>query len=723
MLIRHFVMFLRCFLLAVCYLLSFVAGAQQVPAITISDLNKNYLVTTGVEYIEDKTHSLTYADVVAATNYQVTKGIPNFATTSSVYWIRIRLRNETSVSKLMVRLSAPTTDSVFFYEPVGDTGLRSHTTGAAFPFGYREKISSDFIFPVSLTSGAEKYVYLRACSTSPLLLPMSAGTNTAISDSDKYKDIFWGMYMGLMLAMLLYNFFVYLTTRDNSYLFYISYVLAVILAQITLSGYGFQLLWANKTWFSIASTYITPALAGITGVEFMRHFLRTREYIPKWADRISWFLYLLYGITVVTGLTGVYAVTYNVMDMAAGMVSIYMLVVGIVIYRKGYRPAGFFLVAWVAFLIGVFVFVFKNFNILPYNIFTAYTMPLGSAMEVILLSFALADRINILKKEKEKHQAEAIAALEENEKIIREQNVVLEQKVTERTFELKESNDGLAKALKELKEAETQLVESEKMASLGQLTAGIAHEINNPINFVTSNVKPLNRDVLILLETVQELERIATTDMPVAEKAKAIESYKTDIDYEYLQIEIDQLLNGIGEGASRTAEIVKGLRIFSRLDEDDLKKADINEGLNSTLIITNNMLNNTITVAKNYANLPLIECYPGKLNQVFLNMISNAVYAMRKRFGDGEGGILSITTAADEAHVYITIGDNGTGMDENTKKRLFEPFFTTKDVGEGTGLGMSIAYNTINKHHGQININSELGKGTEFIITLPLIQK
>ncbi|GAA4467943.1 7TM diverse intracellular signaling domain-containing protein [Nemorincola caseinilytica] len=703
--------------------MSVVAGAQNVPPITISDPDKNYLVTTGVEYIEDKTHSLTYKDVVNA-HYEVwPKGIPNFATTSSAYWLRIRLRNESSTGKLMLRLSAPTTDSVFFYEPIGDSGLKAHSTGAAFPFGYREKISSDLIFPVSVTPGTEKYVYLKASSTSPLLLPLSTGTNIAISDSDKYKDIFWGMYMGLMLAMLLYNFFVYLTTRDASYLFYIGYVLAVILAQITLSGYGFQLLWPKSPWFSIASTYLTPPLAGITGMEFLRHFLRTREHIPRAADRGFFILYILYGIAIVAALAGKYTITYNVIDMTASLVSIYMLVVAIVIWRKGYRPAGFFLVAWVAFLIGVFIFVFKNFNILPYNIFTAYTMPVGSAMEVILLSFALADRINILKKEKEKHQAEAIAALEENEKIIREQNVVLEQKVTERTYELKRSNDDLNKALTDLKEAETQLVESEKMASLGQLTAGIAHEINNPINFVTSNVKPLNRDVLILLDTVKELEQIATSDMSAGEKAKAIENYKTDIDYEYLQIEIDQLLNGIGEGASRTAEIVKGLRIFSRLDEDDLKKADINEGLNSTLIITNNMLNNTIAVAKSYANLPLIECYPGKLNQVFLNMISNAVYAIRKKYGEAEGGVLSITTTFDESNVHITIGDNGTGMDENTKKRLFEPFFTTKDVGEGTGLGMSIAYNTINKHHGQININSELGRGTEFIITLPLIQK
>jgi signal transduction histidine kinase len=226
-----------------------------------------------------------------------------------------------------------------------------------------------------------------------------------------------------------------------------------------------------------------------------------------------------------------------------------------------------------------------------------------------------------------------------------------------------------------------------------------------------------------MIEAIEELEQIIKSGIPRAEKQKRIEEYKLEIDYEYLKIEIDQLLTGISEGAGRTAEIVKGLRIFSRLDEDDIKKADINEGLDSTLIITNNLLNNSIKIIKNYSNLPLIECYPGKLNQVFLNIISNGVYAVRKKYADKDGGEITIATKADEDYINISIADNGIGMDENTKKRLYEPFFTTKDVGEGTGLGMSIAYNTIIKHNGYINIISELGVGTEFIIKLPLIQK
>jgi hypothetical protein len=217
------------------------------------------------------------------------------------------------------------------------------------------------------------------------------------------------------------------------------------------------------------------------------------------------------------------------------------------------------------------------------------------------------------------------------------------------------------------------------------------------------------------------MEKIGLSDLPVEEKQKLIDDQKEEMDYDYLKIEISQLLNGIKEGASRTSEIVKGLRVFSRLDEDDLKKADMNDGLDSTLIIVNNLLNNKIKLEKSYAEIPLIECYPGKLNQVFLNILSNAIYAINKKFGEKEGGILKITTSHNESKVTIKIADNGIGMDEVTKKKIFEPFFTTKDVGEGTGLGMSIAYNTIRRHQGEIQINSTPGEGSEFILELPIV--
>ncbi|GGG84924.1 two-component system sensor kinase [Parapedobacter pyrenivorans] len=365
----------------------------------------------------------------------------------------------------------------------------------------------------------------------------------------------------------------------------------------------------------------------------------------------------------------------------------------------------------------------KDAGVLPFNSFTNNSILIGSALEAALLSFALADKINIYKKEKEESQAEALLISKENEKLIREQNIILEQRVEERTHALQESNESLQNTLTHLKETQAQLVEAEKMASLGQLTAGVAHEINNPINFVTSNVAPLKRDVDMVWNAMDEIENIALSDLSLSEKKQRINAYKEELDLEYLKVEVDFLLKGMHEGAYRTAEIVKSLRIFSRVDEDSLKFADINEGLESTLVILNSVVKEGVAVDKKYGELPLVECYPGKLNQVFLNIITNALYAINKKFDGNSGGILEIKTEADTENIYISIRDNGIGMPTEVKEKIFEPFFTTKEVGEGTGLGMSIAYNTIKKHQGEIKIESSVGEGVKFLIVLPRKQQ
>ncbi|HLS95096.1 MAG TPA: ATP-binding protein, partial [Sphingobacterium sp.] len=276
-----------------------------------------------------------------------------------------------------------------------------------------------------------------------------------------------------------------------------------------------------------------------------------------------------------------------------------------------------------------------------------------------------------------------------------------------------------------LKEAQSQLVQAEKMASLGQLTAGVAHEINNPINFVTSNVGPLKRDVNMLWETLEEVERIALTeDLSLSAKRSKILAYKEEMDIDYLKTEIDFLLKGMHDGAYRTAEIVKSLRIFSRVDEDVFKYADINEGLESTMVIIGSLIRDGIDVKTRLGELPPVECHSGKLNQVFLNILTNAVYAINKRYPEKKGGELSIETGVNDEDetVFIKISDNGIGIPAEIRDKIFEPFFTTKGVGEGTGLGMSIAYNTIARHHGKIEIDSEVGSGTTFKLVLPVNQ-
>ncbi|MCY1523833.1 Sensor protein ZraS [compost metagenome] len=197
-----------------------------------------------------------------------------------------------------------------------------------------------------------------------------------------------------------------------------------------------------------------------------------------------------------------------------------------------------------------------------------------------------------------------------------------------------------------------------------------------------------------------------------------IEAFKKQIDLNFVNNEISSLLSGISEGAKRTAEIIRSLRNFSRLDENDMKPIDLNEGLQSTLVLVRNNIPDNLTVIKEFGNLPKVECQPGKINQVFMNLVSNAIQAIKSKTTQSEEEFLTIKSWYIEQQVKISIRDTGTGMTEETKRRIFEPFFTTKDIGEGTGLGLSIVFSIIEKHKGTIEVNSKLNEGTEFIITL-----
>ena len=284
---------------------------------------------------------------------------------------------------------------------------------------------------------------------------------------------------------------------------------------------------------------------------------------------------------------------------------------------------------------------------------------------------------------------------------------------------LEAQKEKLENTLHQLQTTQVQLINSEKMASLGQLSAGIAHEINNPITFISSGVEALNQNIADILLVINKYDEINQENL--TEKMKEIELLKEEVYYDELIGETTELLGAVESGAKRTAEIVKGLRIFSRLDKDILHLADVHELIEATLIILKDQYKYRIEVEKDYQAPRQIECYPGKLNQVFMNILSNAIHAIE---GKGSIYINTNTKLVDEKDYFITIGirDTGKGMEKHVQDHIFEPFYTTKDVGKGTGLGLSISKDIIDKHNGTIEVMSELGNGTSFLITLPIKQ-
>ncbi|HEB55986.1 MAG TPA: hybrid sensor histidine kinase/response regulator [Gammaproteobacteria bacterium] len=282
---------------------------------------------------------------------------------------------------------------------------------------------------------------------------------------------------------------------------------------------------------------------------------------------------------------------------------------------------------------------------------------------------------------------------------------------------LKKSHAQLQEAHHNLQESHEQLLQSEKLASIGQLAAGVAHEINNPVGYVYSNLGTLQEytdGLCRMLESYEKLESLVANDEPELQRLREL---KTELDVEYLKGDVRNLVSESREGIARVKGIVQDLKDFSHVDEAEWQWADLHRGLDSTLNIVNNEIKYKAKVIREYGELPSIECLASQLNQVFMNLLVNAAHAIK------EQGTITIRTGMEgKDKVWVEISDTGSGISSENMKKIFDPFFTTKGVGKGTGLGLSLSYGIVNKHGGLIEAESEIGRGSTFRISLPVSQ-
>ncbi len=429
-------------ILLLALLLGGLGNAFAAQVLNLVDGTENYPLGLHLSYFEDKEGRLSLQEVLEEETLQAftpsDKAVPSFSFTKSSLWFRLDLHNQDSpVQRWLLECLYPPLDSINAYLIDADNNVVTYRSGDKLPFAKRAVKHRNVMFNVPLAMGESVRVYIRVRTEGSLQVPLFLRSPRALLAKDHEEQLALGLFYGVLVAMLLYNLLIFVSIRDISYLYYVGYIVGWILFQMSLNGLAFEYLWPESPkWGNIATPFFV-GYAALTIVLFARVFLQTRIYVPRF-DRILKVLAALAAIAMLTSLVASYTIAMKLGTIVSLFASICVVGAGLWSLKIGVRQAAFFLLAWSALLLGIVAYTLKTFGVLPSNTATEYGMQLGSAVELILLSFALAHRMRILK--------------EDNERIQLEANESLERRVQERTQELDEALLGLSKANEQLKD-------------------------------------------------------------------------------------------------------------------------------------------------------------------------------------------------------------------------------------------------------------------------------
>jgi signal transduction histidine kinase len=682
------------------YFIYFIAyGQAQTPVQHLSADTSTYHLKQTLAWFEDKSAGIDARRITAGELDKQFKQhnteTLNFGVTHSVIWLKCSLQNAVPqrVPGWILSLDYPLFDYVTLYIQKGNN-WQTQQSGDMLPYSARPMKYRHFAFTLDLPDTTITTCYIRLATSGSMQINVNVQQATAFVHEDLYTELGHGIFFGALLIMMCYNLFLYVGLRDKAYLAYVAFILVNLLLQAAFSGHLTQYFLGETPYWANHIIPILMAASPIVMAAFSITFLNTRQF----ATTIHKVLLAIVALAIVDLLLSFWLTLSITISMAGILVIIAcvaVIVAGIISLRRGNQAARFYLLAWAFLILSGLITSFRNFGFLAPGFFTTNCVRIASMVEAILLAMALADRYNLYKKEKEAAQAETL-------RIQQEANRELEEKVMDRTKLLHQS-------LEELKTAQAKLVQKEKMASLGELTAGIAHEIQNPLNFVTN-----------FAEVSEEL----VEDLKTEVKAGSPENILTLIDY------LSNNLTKIVHHGKRAGSIVKGMLLHSRKDIGENREIDL-------CVLTDDCLKlayQSFKTKNNTCNIRLIKlferepvfytCNPQELDRVLMNLFANALYALEKRKakeGDEYHPELSVTLRQIKTGIEIVVQDNGTGIAANVQEKIFQPFFTTKPANQGTGLGLSISFDIITKGFGgELTVASEHNAFTAFTIRLPL---
>lgn len=664
-----------------------------------------------IDVLIDTSHALTIKDVAALPDSAFTPSrsrTPNYSFSPHHFWLRLRI-NWQGADRPNYTLwqQYPLTDYFTLYRPTEKGTYTASITGDKLPFSQRELPTRAFGFQLTPHPGQTDtyFIELHGAGTINIDLHLSS-EGSGIAETET-RHLLFGLYYGALLALLLYNLVLFSSLRESIYLYYTIYVAGLGLSFFDVNGLGFRYLWPDTVWMNTGFLMFT-FISLHAQAQFTRKFLNLQKEW-KLLDRLFLVFIAINGLAFIAIFYAHESFLFVTSQRIALLMVALCLISGVSLWSRGYKPARYFTIASGCYVSGMLVYVLQNLGFLPTSTLTNSSVQIGSSFELVLFSFALADRINHMKDEKTALEAAARKQLQEH-------NQTLELKVHERTQDLLKSLRAVNEQHSALMAAQQQLVQAEKMSSLGGLVAGVAHEINNPANFTRLAAENLERDI----DRLQDFLKTLTDDNSDPELLNELETRFS---------RLEQQLALIHDGTGRLTHIVGDLRSFSRLDESEAQIACPDTGLEATLNLVRAQYGDRVNIQLESAQPEAGGfCYPAALNQVFMNLAVNACQAILERAGHETGnpplGNLRVKSHAEERTDgpwwCAEFHDDGCGMDAGTQNRIFEPFFTTKDVGSGTGLGLSISYGIMRKHQGDITVSSTVGSGSCFQVQLPL---
>ena len=645
--------------------------------VILTDENTKYPLGLHLEIFEDQTRKLTIEDVVDRGFTPSNKKKPNLGVKTSAIWVRFRVENQASVTqKWILTLNNARVGTVDFYSYQGDKkGFKIIKTGRFLPFATRELNHRFFIFSLPFTENNEKTIYLRLTSKAGLVIPLNIYSLETFFQENQNNVLFLGIAYGTFLIMIGYNLFLFISLKDKSYLHFVLFIIGYLWFRLCRDGIGHQFLWSDfSNYHEIQSFALLLML--FSWIKFTQSFLKTKKYVPQ----IDRFLFVISLVMVMVIIISIPTRWHNIIVIFNGIfVSAIILITALIRWRQKYKPSQYFLLAMLPPILGIIIRSFSALGFIPYGFYVEKRSNFTFSLSVLLFSFALANRINVIQEEREKAQNEALKNSELNQKLIQEQNIVLEQKVVERTEQLS--------IAKEKAEVANQAKSS--------FIANMSHELRTPLNAILGFSQIMMRS-----QTLSQEQKENTT---IINKSG-----------NYLLTLINNILDLSKIEAGKMTLNAKTFDFYSFLNEleDLLHITAENKGL--TLIFDRQ------------DDVPqYIYTDETKLRQVLINLINNGI-----KFTSERGVSVTVVSQKEpslntlengksnqKATLIFEVRDTGAGIAEDEMPKLFEAFTQTEtgeNSQEGTGLGLPISRKFVNLMGGDITVKSQVGIGTTF---------